>query len=196
MGPELLSPQQFGLKDSRPTKRSDCYALGMVVYEVLSGHIPFHLDADLVVFGRVVEGKRPGRPQGIEGAWFTDGVWELLERCWARQPDGRPRIGDALQSLEEISRSWTPPLPGAAVHPPTTNLPTRGSPGSSTEESTDRSEEPSPSRAHSSQPPQKLPPRGNPDKSDTRTSTEEFLPLSHGVSDMVGGIGPFDGLWY
>ena len=32
--PELLDPEQFGLTDSRPTKQSDCYALGMVVYEV------------------------------------------------------------------------------------------------------------------------------------------------------------------
>ena len=34
MSPELLVPEVFGLNDSRPTKQSDCYALGMVVYEV------------------------------------------------------------------------------------------------------------------------------------------------------------------
>ena len=34
MSPELLDPDQFGITDSRPTKQSDCYALGMVVYEV------------------------------------------------------------------------------------------------------------------------------------------------------------------
>jgi len=34
MSPELLDPDQYGLPDSRPTKQSDCYALGMVVYEV------------------------------------------------------------------------------------------------------------------------------------------------------------------
>jgi len=30
----LLDPERFGISDGRPTKRSDCYALGMVVYEV------------------------------------------------------------------------------------------------------------------------------------------------------------------
>ena len=34
MSPELLDPDRFGISDGRPTKRSDCYALGMVVYEV------------------------------------------------------------------------------------------------------------------------------------------------------------------
>jgi len=34
MSPELLNPESFGLNDSRPTTQSDCYALGMVVYEV------------------------------------------------------------------------------------------------------------------------------------------------------------------
>ena len=34
MSPELLDPEAFGLNGDRPTKQSDCYALGMVVYEV------------------------------------------------------------------------------------------------------------------------------------------------------------------
>jgi len=37
MSPELLDPEQFGISDGRPTKQSDCYALGMVVYEVREG---------------------------------------------------------------------------------------------------------------------------------------------------------------
>jgi hypothetical protein len=37
MSPELLDPEMFGLPElegERPTKQSDCYALGMVIYEV------------------------------------------------------------------------------------------------------------------------------------------------------------------
>ena len=34
ISPELLDPERFGASDNRPTKGSDCYALGMVVYEV------------------------------------------------------------------------------------------------------------------------------------------------------------------
>ena len=37
MSPELLYPERFGVLESegdRPTRQSDCYALGMVIYEV------------------------------------------------------------------------------------------------------------------------------------------------------------------
>ena len=33
MSPELLDPPRFG-SNGRPTRESDCYALGMVIYEV------------------------------------------------------------------------------------------------------------------------------------------------------------------
>jgi len=82
MSPELL---EGGTQDCRRTKLSDCYAIGMVIYEVLSGHMPFHQYASWSVPIKVVRGDRPERPQGAEGAWFADGVWEVLgdypERC-------------------------------------------------------------------------------------------------------------------
>lgn len=34
MSPELFDPREFGLPRVRPAKESDCYALGMVIYEV------------------------------------------------------------------------------------------------------------------------------------------------------------------
>jgi hypothetical protein len=37
MSPELLYPEMFGVprsQDNKPTRQSDCYALGMVIYEV------------------------------------------------------------------------------------------------------------------------------------------------------------------
>ena len=37
MSPELMDPERFGMpesEDNRPTRQSDCYALGMVIYEV------------------------------------------------------------------------------------------------------------------------------------------------------------------
>ena len=37
MSPELLDPQRFGSK-YRLTRQSDCYALGMVIYEVSRLH--------------------------------------------------------------------------------------------------------------------------------------------------------------
>jgi len=97
MSPELFDPE---IQDHRPTQCSDCYALGMVIYEVLSGHVPFNGFADRVIAGKVFRGDRPERPQGIQGVWFMDDVWEVLGFCWAPQPENRPSIEDVLRCLE------------------------------------------------------------------------------------------------
>ena len=34
MSPELLDPEAFAEESDRPTTQSDCYAFGMVIYEV------------------------------------------------------------------------------------------------------------------------------------------------------------------
>jgi len=102
MSPELLDPDRFGFKDSRPTKESDCYALGMVIYEVLSGLTPFTSYKNAIVPRKVTEGERPGRPQGEEGAWFTDGLWRTLELCWSHRPETRPTMKAIQEHLEGL----------------------------------------------------------------------------------------------
>ncbi|KAF9647785.1 kinase-like protein [Thelephora ganbajun] len=109
MSPELLYPDLSGLKIARPTKQSDCYALGMVIYEVLTGRAPFTPFHHYVVIRRVIEGERPGRPGGPEGAWFTDDLWQTLNQCWAAEPKCRPSIRAVLECLERVSRIPEPP---------------------------------------------------------------------------------------
>ena len=109
MSPERIAPEQFGFKNSRPTIASDCYALGMVVYETISGNVPFHKEADLTVSMKVVvKGEHPPR-----GAKFTKRLWEMLELCWAPKPNHRPGIEDVLWCLEVVSNSSEPPSPVA-----------------------------------------------------------------------------------
>ena len=97
MSPELIDPQRFGFESSRPTKHSDCYALGMVVYEIISGHFPFHQHGDLNVILKVLAGELPSREAG-----FTDSLWKMLELCWTPKPNDRLSIEDILQRLEAI----------------------------------------------------------------------------------------------
>ena len=111
MSPELLDPGQFGLVDCCSTKESDCYALGMVIYEVLSGRSPFAQCIDGAVVLKVLDGERPARPRGVEGAWFTDVLWEILERCWRPQPHDRPSVDTVLECLEAVS--WPSGLPSS-----------------------------------------------------------------------------------
>ena len=109
MSPELLDPE---IPIHQQTKHSDCYAFGMVIYEVLSRRIPFHRCPGLVVVGKILKGDRPERPGGVERVWFkANDLWELLNQCWAPQPEDRPGIGDVLQCLEKISKTWISPPP-------------------------------------------------------------------------------------
>ena len=110
MAPELIDPQQFGFKKSRPTKSSDCYALGMVIYETISGNLPFHEHTDLTVIMKVLAGERPPR-----GAGFAESLWKMLELCWKPQPNSRPSIEDVLRYLEMVSNPSELRSPGVDV---------------------------------------------------------------------------------
>ena len=105
MSPELLYPEHFNLTDSRPTKESDCYALGMVILEVLSGEVPFPGCNKFTVMLKVVEGKRPERPQG---PWFTNDLWRTLEQCWSHHSKDRPTVEAVHGCLSLASVAWQP----------------------------------------------------------------------------------------
>jgi len=80
----------------------------MVILEVLSGKPPFSGDGGLIVMRKVIEGERPGRPEGKEGVWFTDDLWEILEQCWLPQPGRRPTIEAIIRCLKQGSTAWQP----------------------------------------------------------------------------------------
>jgi len=106
MSPERLFPEKFDLKEPRPTKESDCYSLGMTIYEVLSGEVPFaQEDRVISVMFKVMDGRIPNKPQGTQERWFTDGLWEVLELCWRSRPDERPGLDTVLQCLRGATRA-------------------------------------------------------------------------------------------
>ena len=99
MSPELLAPEKFSLSRLQPTRESDCYALGMVIYEILSGCTPFGTGS-LAILHRILEGERPERPQGEAGKLFTDDIWGMVERCWKSEPRARPSARGVLRCLK------------------------------------------------------------------------------------------------
>ena len=73
MSPELIDPEVFGLKKSLPTKESDCYAPGTVIYEVLGGWTPFSPCKAPAVMRKVLEDleERKGHHSQM-----------IYRRCW------------------------------------------------------------------------------------------------------------------
>ena len=112
MGPELFDPEQVGHKSDQPTEKSDCYALGMTILEVLSGRQPFHYYKDLIVMQKIRNGEQPKIPTGPERVWFTNDLWEMLGLCWLPKPESRPTIEAVLENLEYGVATWEPLPPG------------------------------------------------------------------------------------
>jgi len=185
MSPELFYPEKFGLKDSRRTIQSDCYALGMVMYEVLSGQVPFPQCDVYVVVAKVSIGGCPGRPRGAEGKWFTHDVWRIMKRCWASKRDVRPGIEEVLWCLERASESWTPP-PGTVEDSSTTILSAWNSSNQSTEDSLEESGASSASHVVSSQLSRKQPSKGDSTTNSIYPSAYEFPASPYDAPDYQG----------
>ena len=105
MAPELLDPEKFGKKNSRPTKPGDMYAFGMVVYEVLTGLDPFNHKKDVAIFSLIrliVNGERPAKPRNAEEIGLGNQTWKLVKECWRSDSKNRPTVGQALIRIRGI----------------------------------------------------------------------------------------------
>ena len=79
MAPELLDSNTF-------TEKTDVYAYGMVVFEVLAGDLPWAgLGYPQIITQVLVKGSRPPPPEGAPADLVA-----LMQRCWDHEPDARP----------------------------------------------------------------------------------------------------------
>ena len=108
--PAYMSPEQAS--GGRVDARSDVYAAGLMLYELLSGRVPFDeprradlLRAHLVDPVPDPEGLRPGLV-------LTPAVRELLLRCLAKEPSDRyadaRTLLDALDALPDDAARFSP----------------------------------------------------------------------------------------
>ena len=125
MSPELLDPKRFN-SDGRLTHESDCYALGMVIYEVellclppaffthppqvLTGLPPFYdMRAFSPVTAVVMDCQRPEKPLQAKSLGFSDTLWELTQLCWSESSLTRPTAVRLLDGLSTAALAWDPP---------------------------------------------------------------------------------------
>ncbi|MER6946822.1 serine/threonine-protein kinase [Nonomuraea sp. NPDC000554] len=110
--PEYGAPEQF--LTERGDERSDLYALGGVLFAMLTGRPPFTGHHGLAVIRRKLDedaprldSLRPGLPPAL-----TELVAELLDRDPARRPDSAHQVRDRLRDLR-TARADTVPMPGS-----------------------------------------------------------------------------------
>ncbi|MGV1008455.1 MAG: Stk1 family PASTA domain-containing Ser/Thr kinase [Dermatophilaceae bacterium] len=94
-----LSPEQVerGVADAR----SDVYAAGLLLYEMLTGQKAFHGDTPIHVAYQHVHGSVPAPSERV--ATVPVGLDRVVARASARDPDERPRTAGDL--LAEVRRS-------------------------------------------------------------------------------------------
>ena len=69
--------------------------------QVLTGEVPFiNEKTNWTVAPAVLRGDRPPRPGHPS---FTDGLWALIQRCWAHDPHLRPEIPEVSQTFSSVS---------------------------------------------------------------------------------------------
>ena len=97
MAPEMMTDNLSG-------RKIDIYALGIIMWEIFSGQVPFN-EYNFGNFGQFVlhvgiHNKRPSIDVVRRAAGVKPGHVALIQKCWVADPDNRPTATEFLQELE------------------------------------------------------------------------------------------------
>jgi serine/threonine protein kinase len=113
--PEFMSPEQAQGKVLTPA--SDVYSLAVILYEVLTGKLPFDAKSAMDYIQLHVMGKPIPLNQRVTGKVFPPMLERIVERALAKRPEER------FASAEEFGRAMQSLLDGATELPPLVRVP-------------------------------------------------------------------------
>src|ERR671910_1052247 len=105
---QYLSPEQAQGKETTPA--SDIYSIGVILYEALTGRVPFEADSAVAVALKQVS-ETPRRPSAINPN-VPPALDPVVMRALAKDPEARFRDADAfLSGLDAAERAPDRPRP-------------------------------------------------------------------------------------
>ncbi|KAK7689557.1 hypothetical protein QCA50_007349 [Cerrena zonata] len=95
IAPELVNPEKFGRKSSKPTLAGDVYAFGCVTIELYTGNPPYPGLQSYQVIKKIMAAEPIPRPAFYnEPQMMGDCMWNIVERCLRYDPIQRPSASD------------------------------------------------------------------------------------------------------
>src|SRR5882757_8666972 len=89
------APELIECNNASATTHSDTYSFAMLTLECITEEVPFpNLTRDAaVIHARISKRRDPPRPDRQEARKrVSDGLWDLMMRCWSIKPDHRPTM--------------------------------------------------------------------------------------------------------